>query len=420
MKIEKIFVGSWYPRTLFHLNELHRFFLDGSTELSLNKEKLKEIRKSLNPKDVVLKQDLGQSFLEATVNKYKFQVLENGLTIMSTLKVDQKNLEEEMFKLSEFAFKKVYSSLSYLFSLGAPIPKVFAAMKSVMPFTLIVQEATKKEVEIFLAERQQKIIKEFKNKDIQVYYGENIVIINGDQIRAEKVVKECIYYLHDAESQFHKILNMHRFIWEEVSLIKSVKVIKYKDLPRTRDLIMEIESEVIFFKSRIDQLDKILKAQAERVSRLSQKNDSVCLGFLDGFQALIASGNYIQSLWSMTEDYLSGASKLVSIVYQESSNKQINTLQFVFIISAVASIIALGSIMGADLSLTTNSLGKTIGQMKSFSVKDLASLGGSAIIIGGLLYYFWGKVYKNFAGSKISDPRVVANSELAKIKKMLG
>lgn len=418
MKIKKIYVGSWYPRTLFHLNELHKFLSDGTSNLSLDKEKLHKLKKELNPQNVELKQDLGQSLLTAKFEEYNFESHENGLTLLSLKDVSLNNVDKSMAKLSEFAFKNVFASFGYLYSQGAPIPKLFSAMKSVMPYTIITEGMSKEDVIYFLKKKGQSILKEFKNKKIAIYYGETVVIINGDINLAESIVQECIYYLHDAESQFHRILNMHRFIWEEVSAIKSKKVIKYKDLSTTRDLVMEIESEVVFFKSRIEQLDNILKAQAARVASLSKSNDPVCFGFLDGFKALIASGAYVRSLWSMTEDYLAGASKLISTVYQESSNKQMNALQFIFIISAVASILALGSVAGFDIIGFLNN-GSIRATAISFSWKDFFRLGGMAIGSGISIYILWSIAYSNLAGSKISDPSVMANSELEKIKKMI-
>lgn len=421
MKIKKIYVGSWYPRTLFHLNEMHRFLSDGASSLSLNKEKLKSLRKELNPKNVSFGQDFGRSVLLAKFKDYEFESHENGLTLLSVKPNTLKNVDIEMKKLSDFAFKNVFSSFGYLYSQGAPIPKLFSAMKSVMPYTMLTEGMSKEDVTKFLKDRDQTIVKEFKNNKVAIYYGQSIVIINGDTKIAENIACECVYYLHDAESQFHRILNMHRFIWEEVSAIKSKKVIKYKDLSKTRDLIMEIESEVVFFKSRIEQLDTILRAQATRVEKLAKDKDPVCLGFIDGFESLIASGEYVKSLWSMTEDYLSGASKLISIVYQESSAKQMNTLQFVFIISAVASIISMGTMIGADVFLRFNEItGAVEGNMRSFSLNDLLKLGGISVLIGSILYFLWLKMYENFAGSKITDPSVIANAELEKIKKMIG
>ncbi len=421
MKIKKIYVGSWYPRTLFHLNELHQFLSDGSSDLSLNKEKLQALKKELNPKDVKIEQDFGRSILSAKFGNYEFEGHENGLTLLSSQKINDKKIDDEIKALSEFAFQNVFSSFGYIYSQGAPIPKIFSAMKSVMPYTILADKTDRDEIVKFLKDRKQTIEKEFKNNNISVYYGQSIVIIIGDTKHGENIAKECVYYLHDAESQFHRILNMHRFIWEEVSAIKSKKVIKYKDLSKTRDLIMEIESEVVFFKSRISQLDSILKDQAARVEKLAKKGDSVCLGFIDGFQALISSGEYVKNLWTMTEDYLAGASKLISTVYQESSAKQMNTLQFVFIISAVASIVSMGTMIGADVFLRFNEVsGAVEGSMRSFSIHDLGRLGGTSILIGSILYFLWMKAYENFAGSKITDPAVIANSELEKIKKMIG
>lgn len=421
MKINKIYVGSWYPRTLFHLNEMYEFLKKGTSHLALDPEKIKSLKAEINPSEVLLQQDLGQSFLTAKFDIYDFESRENGLSLLSCKCLgNKKNLEEELSKMSDFAFKKVFSSFNYIYSLGAPIPKVFAALRSVMPFVFITEAASKKDVIDFLKKKNETIEKEFKNKSIEVYYGQNTVIINGDAALAEKVVKECIYYLHDAQNQFQKILDLHRFIWDEVSAIKSMKSIKYKDLANTRDLLIEIESDVVFFKSRIKQLKDILEVQKIRISNFtSKKDDSVWMGFADGFDSILSSGKYVERLWEMTNNYLTGASNLLSSVYQESSNKQINILQFVFIISAIASIMALGAIPGFSFSGTFNPITNILsGGAVSFSWTDLVNMGFVAVASGAFIFIVWTKLYSFFAGSKISDPELIAKSKFNKIKKM--
>jgi hypothetical protein len=41
-----------------------------------------------------------------------------------------------------------------------------------------------------------------------------------------------------------------------------------------------------------------------------------------------------------------------------------------------------------------------------------------SIVTGGIVYYLWVKIYHHFAGSKISDPKMIAKSKLNKAKKM--
>ncbi|MDA3802996.1 MAG: hypothetical protein PF488_03870 [Patescibacteria group bacterium] len=422
MKIKQVYVGSWYPRTLFHLNEMYQFLLTGESYVNLDKEKLKKLKSELNPTEVELKQNKGQSYLKAKFDIYQFESFESGLSLFSCdcLSDDLEEMKGETKKMSEFAFKKVFSSFNYLYSLGAPIPKVFSALKSVMPFVFVTEGISKEEVENFLKTRGETITKEFSSEKAEVYYGSNTIIIDGDLKFAKRIVKECVYYLHDAEAQLHKILNLHRYIWDEVSSIKSSKTIKYKDLPKTRDLLTEIESDVIFFESRINQLKNVLETQKKRVSQFAQEEDDYIWDvFEDGFQSLQGSEKYVKNLWQMTRDYVSGATNLINTIYQESSDKQVNTLQFVFIIAAVASLVALGEVVSADIVGKINmETGLITATEHSFSWMSLLKLSFFSVITGGVIYYLWEKLYHHFAGSKISDPKMIKQSKLNKAKKM--
>lgn len=422
MKIKEIYVGSWYPRTLFHLNEMYDFLSSGESHLNLDKTKLIKLKDELNPQNVELKQSKGKSYLKAQFNKYEFESFESGLSLFfcKNIDCDFKKIEAETQKMSEFAFKKVFSSFNFIYSLGAPIPKVFSALKSVMPFVFITEDFSKDDVVKFLKARGEVITKEFVNEKAEIYYGTQTIIIDGETEFAKRVIKECIYYLHDAEVQFKKILDLHRYIWDEVSKIKSSKSIKYKDLAATRDLLTEIESDVIFFDSRIKQLEIVLEKQKKKVSNFANtEDDYIWEVFEDGFDSLEGSGVYIYNLWEMTKNYLSGATRTLNMVYQESSNKQINILQFVFIISAIATLISLGEIVASDIIGTINlETGLIVATQHSFSWSDLLKFSLISIISGGLIYYLWDKLYKHIAGSKISDPEMIAKSKFNKIKKM--
>jgi len=48
----------------------------------------------------------------------------------------------------------------------------------------------------------------------------------------------------------------------------------------------------------------------------------------------------------MTESHVQATQKLLDSLYQESAKKQLNVLQVIFVISALASVMAMGSISG--------------------------------------------------------------------------
>ena len=47
MKINRVFIGGWFQRTMLQLSELYDFLRCCDTQISLDKEKLNEYRKKL-------------------------------------------------------------------------------------------------------------------------------------------------------------------------------------------------------------------------------------------------------------------------------------------------------------------------------------------------------------------------------------
>ena len=47
MKIDSIYIGGWFQRTMLQLSEIYDFLRDGSSQLKLNKRKLEELHHDL-------------------------------------------------------------------------------------------------------------------------------------------------------------------------------------------------------------------------------------------------------------------------------------------------------------------------------------------------------------------------------------
>jgi hypothetical protein len=421
MKVKKIFTGSWYPRTFLHLEELAFFLNEGKSRLPLDKNKLRVLRSELKPDQVKTGKSDDHAVLTARLGNYDFEYDENGLVLLSTTK-ESKDVAVAMAEIADFSLNKLFKSLSYLYSLGAPIPKIFAAIKSVMPHILVVEGGNKKEISDFFVSQKDGLIKVLKAGDSSVFYGKNIIAVEGDPESVIRLIRN-IYLIHDIKVQFEKILSLHRFIWEEIDKIKASDKIRYHHLPLVRDTIMQINSEVIFFKSRLDQVGKILKQEAANLKLHAEKagTGEIVSDLAQSFDSLIETHAYLVSLWQMTENYVSSTLNLITLLYAESSQKQLNILQFIFVISAVASIIAMGSVYGFDLSLS-NELGNQVlqGESISFSLLDLFRFGGSAVLVGGILFVLFNYLYSRKASAKLTNKNLIENREFQRIKKMLG
>ncbi|PIP26344.1 MAG: hypothetical protein COX31_02855 [Candidatus Moranbacteria bacterium CG23_combo_of_CG06-09_8_20_14_all_40_16] len=421
MKIKKIFIGSWYSRTQLHLSELHLFFTEGRSHLSLNKEKLLKYKKNINPSNASIIKENGHEILVAKLDKYDLEYHENGLVLMSIDPIPEK-INQEMKSLADFTLNKMFDAFGFLFSQGAPIPKIFIALKSILPYVVLAEGSTKQEIERFFVEQKEEIRQEIKNDESIIYYGNRLIVINGKAEDNIDLVR-IFYLLNDAKNQFQKVLDLHRFIWEEVDKVKSKGKIRYCDLSLNRDTLMEINNEIIFFKSRLEQVNNVLANESVECAKMNKlkPDDKIAIHFMESFESLKRTSSYIKNLWSMTENYVSNTFNLINLLYQEGTQKQLNILQFIFVISAIASIITMGSVYGFEINLFDKSgLSVLHGESISFAFFDLLRFGGTAILAGSALYLLFTLIYNKVAASRITDPRLIENKEFGKIKKMLG
>ncbi len=421
IEIKKIFIGSWYSRTQLHLRELHLFLTEGRSHLSLNKEKLLKYKKDLNPSAISITKERGHEILVAKLGKYDLEYHENGLVLMGIEPLPEK-INQEMKSLVDFTLNKMFEAFGFLYSQGAPIPKIFIALKSVLPYVILTEGATKQEIERFFAEHNEEIGQEISNNESSIYYGKSMIVINGNAKNSIDLVR-TFYLLNDAKSQFQKVLDLHRFIWEEVDKVKSKGKIRYRDLSLNRDTLMEVNNEIIFFKSRLEQIDNVLNNEAVECAQIIKlkSDDKITRHFMESLESLKRTSSYIKNLWSMTENYVSNTFNLINLLYQEGTQKQLNILQFIFVISAIASIIAMGSVYGFEINLFDKSgLSVLHGESISFAFFDLLRFGGTAILSGSVLYFLFTFIYNKVAASRIIDPRLIENKEFGKIKKMLG
>ena len=122
-QIEKIYVGGWFQRTSLHLSEIYDFLREAESPLDLDKDKLKNLQK-----------DLEINFLEMKVEDFEYinfksnldvevEIYEDGLMILE--KSPETEIKDDIKKLTAYYEEKLSPALSYIFSLGAPILKIF-------------------------------------------------------------------------------------------------------------------------------------------------------------------------------------------------------------------------------------------------------------------------------------------------------
>jgi len=284
--------GGWYQRTTLHLSEVHRFLLHGTSNLDLNHARLKKLRIALGLKSV--KRIVGYlEYLEfETKNGIRVKYFEDGLYVLSkeaSSSAGKDSVARVKFQVESYFHKKFQPAINYLFSLGAPTPKILSNTKEVHPFIIerVVRDPAKSKVgeefgDVYL-ETSSDRIKVSKTKD-------NIVVdVSASRKRELETLAEMQIFFSDFKLQLHKYLDIHRKIWEEISAIKEKEFVAGKDVEKNKAMLDSYQKTVQLIRNRINQMSNYAKTRqdiSEKVRVNKNLNDLFQYRFEDLFNSL--------------------------------------------------------------------------------------------------------------------------------------
>ncbi len=112
-----------------HLSEIYDFLKDGCSSLNLDKEKLSSLQKSLGIDSLEMKiADL--DFIRYTAKEnIDVKIYEDGLIVLGSNEI--KDATASIAMLTAYYETALSNSISYIFSLGAPIPKKLTDIKTI-------------------------------------------------------------------------------------------------------------------------------------------------------------------------------------------------------------------------------------------------------------------------------------------------
>ncbi|MBI5153334.1 MAG: hypothetical protein HZA36_02645 [Parcubacteria group bacterium] len=145
MTIQKIYIGGWFQRTTLHLSEIYDFLRDAESPLDLDKEKLKTLQKSLEIRSLEMNIEDFEYVKIIEKQGIEITIYEDGLIVLN--KNPESKLEKDIKALTSYYEEKLSPSLSYIFSLGAPVPKELANIKTIYPYFVVLDNATKGDIE---------------------------------------------------------------------------------------------------------------------------------------------------------------------------------------------------------------------------------------------------------------------------------
>ncbi len=342
MKIQSVYIGGWFQRTMLQLSEVYDFIRNEESQLKLSKKKLAELHKDLDIGSVDYGVQ-GEEYVSFVTSEHlRIKIFEDGLIIVSSDDVSEETLFTDVEKLKDYYENKLSAAINYLFSLGAPVPKELAHIENIYPYFVVCDNASRDEISELLAKTERQKYFEFDNKDYSVVRGDKYYFVNNKKKslgNIERYIEEQVF-IREFKGQLHRYLNLHRIIWEKIDNVKDRAKVKGSDVIMFSSKLESYAKTVTLIDGRIRQMSTYLPTR-ERIA----KSDEDLVEFLAisgyRYETLRDMLEYIKDLWDMTKNYVVSAQKLFDGIKQDITSSSINSLTIVTSMSAGAAILDL-------------------------------------------------------------------------------
>lgn len=342
MHVQRIHIGGWFQRTTLHLSEIYDFLIEGTTALNLDAKKLSELRKKLNIASAKLQVEGFEYILITTKNDLSIKVFEDGLIVLQNDFKAGDEISKDIKILTDYYEQCLSPAFSYIFSLGAPIPKELANIKTVYPYFVVVKDAKKNEIIELLTTFKQKKYFEVSSNKFDLYRGDKFYIINTKGASLDTIsrfIEEQIF-LREFKGQLHRYLNLHRIIWERIADVKERGEIKGRDVGEFKDKVDGYAKTINLIETRINQMGTYLHTR-ESIAKgdTDLKAFSTVLEYR--YEALGNTLSYLQEIWVMTKNYVDSASSLFSDLQAQATQNSVENLTIVTSMGVGATVIGL-------------------------------------------------------------------------------
>jgi len=340
MKIENIYIGGWFQRTMLQLTEIYDFLRNCESRLKLDKAKLKRLHDALEIESI----EYATAGLEYLIFETKvgisIKIYEDGLIVLNDKKSNKDTLFDDLKGLETYYEKKLSPALNYLFSLGAPVPKELAGIKTVYPYFIVFNNAKEEDISKLIEGADRKKYYEFSDDNVYILRGDQYYFINNKKKKSlpiERYVEEQIF-IREFKGQLHHYLNLHRTIWERIADVKENAKIKGKDIIKYSNKIDGYEKTINLVDTRINQMGTYLRTR-EKIAK-SDKELSEFLGVMGyRYETLADTLSYMQDLWDMTQNYVKQAKSLFKDLQGEVTEKSLSSLTIVTSMGVGASLL---------------------------------------------------------------------------------
>lgn len=324
--------GGWYQRTTLHLSEIYDLFARGKSNLPLDESKLKSFHNNFD--FVAVTREWGDlEYVKCTTSSgIEIRYYEDGLYI---LEMSTKDVKSGQKILTDYYEKFIHPAISYIFSLGAPTPKILAAIKTTHPVVISSQNSKDILKKHEFGEVYNKVI----TKTLSVFKTPKyLVMVTDGKGQQLKDLIEMQIFFREFKDQLQTYLDIHREVWEEISEIKEKRIIRGKEVESVRSRLDSLQKTISLIKSRINQMGSYVRTRSSIAKKLEIDGQLQSI-FQYKYETLIDTLNYIQEVWKMTQDYIDTAIQVVVEVKNQSATNSIQSLRLITTIGVLSGII---------------------------------------------------------------------------------
>lgn len=342
MQIKRVYIGGWFQRTTLHLSEVYDFLREGASSLPLDATKLKQFQASLNIQSVELKVDGLEYIALSTTDGIHLKIMEDGLIVLRNDFEDGDDLSADIHALTAYYESKLSPAFGFIFSLGAPVPKELANIKTVYPYFVALEEASREDVLALLKEFHQEKYFEIETESFNLYRGDKFYIVSNKKEQSESIARfiEEQIFLREFKGQLHRYLNLHRTIWERIAEVKERGSIRGGEVGGFRDKVEGYSKTINLIEARIKQMGTYLHTR-ERIA----KDDPILKDFLNvieyRYETLGDTLDYVEQIWNMTKNYVNAALELFSGLQAQATQNSVKNLTVVTSMGVGATLLGL-------------------------------------------------------------------------------
>ncbi len=339
--IERISIGGWFQRTALHLSEIYDFLKYGESPLEFDQSKIKKLREIIDPQNLVLHVGELDHITFDTKDHVQVKIFEDGLIIIYTEHVEGQ-VNDEVEKLTDFYEEKISPGFSYIFSMGAPVPKELANIKTIYPYFVVFNKRSAEETQSVFTEFEEAVHYTVEKKDFDIYRGDKLYVINNKEAPLELVDNfiEEVIFTREFKGQLHRYLNLHRIIWEQIADVKERGEIKGREIGAFKSKIEHYAKSINLIGARIDQMGSYISTRGKIAhAHLGETEFIDVIGFR--YETLKNTLSYVKHIWNMTENYVKSANALFGDLQSAATSKSIKNLTVVTSMGVGASLISL-------------------------------------------------------------------------------